>query len=40
MDFLREREEDDLLADEARAVAADAFRRVWDNPADARYDQL
>jgi len=40
VDFLRERAEDDLLAEEARVVSAEAFRRVWDNPADARYDQL
>ena len=40
VDFLQARDEERRLVDAATKVSEDAFRRVWDNPGDADYDQL
>lgn len=40
VDFLRERNEDRRLVEAAGKLSEDAFRKVWDNPDDAEYDQL
>jgi len=39
VEFLAQREEL-LVSQAASRLAEKAFRRVWDNPADARYDRL
>ena len=39
MDFLSQRE-DRQLTQAAAKLAEKAFRKVWDNPADAAYDRL
>jgi hypothetical protein len=39
VEFLSQRE-DRQLTQAAAKLAAKAFRRVWDNPADAAYDRL
>ena len=39
VDFLREREERQLVQAAARA-SEPAFAKVWDNPDDAAYDEL
>jgi hypothetical protein len=39
VEFLSQRE-DRQLTQTAAKLAAKAFRRVWDNPADAAYDRL
>jgi dsDNA-specific endonuclease/ATPase MutS2 len=40
IDFLRQRTEDRELVRAAAKLSEDAFRKVWDNPEDAVYDQL
>ncbi|HLE19707.1 MAG TPA: DUF2281 domain-containing protein [Vicinamibacteria bacterium] len=40
VDFLRHKQEDLQLTTAAAKLSEDAFRRVWDNPNDADYDQL
>lgn len=40
IDFLRTREGDRLLVASAGRLSEDAFRREWDNPANAEYDRL
>lgn len=40
VDFLRLRLEDRHLTQVATKLSEDAFRRVWDNPDDAVYDNL
>jgi len=40
VDFLRHREEDRRLSRAATKLSEESFRRVWDNPDDADYDQL
>ncbi len=40
VDFLRHREEDRRLNRAATRLSEESFRRVWDNPDDADYDQL
>jgi len=40
VDFLARREEDRQLTWAAMRLSEDAFRKVWDNPEDAAYDQL
>jgi len=40
VDFLCLRTQDRLLTQAATKLSEEAFRRVWDNPDDAAYDQL
>jgi hypothetical protein len=40
VDFLREREADRQLTSRMTSLSEEAFREVWDNPADAAYDEL
>ena len=40
VDFLSQRDEDHRLTSAATKLAEDAFRQVWDNEADAAYDNL
>ena len=40
VDFLRQRGDDRRIANGMTKLAEDAFRKVWDNPDDARYDRL
>lgn len=40
VDFLRLRSQDRDLTQAAAKLAEETFRRVWDNPDDAAYDQL
>ncbi len=40
IDFLRQSGEDRRLRRAAAMLSEDAFRKVWDNPEDAEYDQL
>ena len=40
VDFLRSRNEEQRLTRAAANLSEDAFRKVWDNPEDADYDQL
>ncbi len=40
VDFLRSRSDDSRLSTAAAQASEAAFGRVWDNPADADYDQL
>ena len=40
VDFLRLRSQDRDLTQVATKLAEEAFRKVWDNPDDAAYDQL
>ena len=40
VDFLRLRSQDRDLTQAAAKLAEAAFRKVWDNPDDAAYDQL
>ena len=40
VDFLSQRDEDRHLTRAATRLAEDAFRQVWDNDADAAYDNL
>ena len=40
VDFLRTRESDRPLVRAAEALSEAAFRKVWDNPEDAAYDEL
>ena len=40
IDFLSRREEHRWLVRAAAELSGDPFRRVWDNPDDAIYDQL
>jgi len=39
VEFLAQREER-LVSQAAARLAEEAFRRVWDNPGDGRYDRL
>jgi len=40
VDFLKAREQDRALVQAAARLSENAFRKVWDNPDDAEYDQL
>jgi len=40
VDFLKAREQDRALVQAAAGLSENAFRKVWDNPDDAEYDQL
>ena len=40
VDFLRHKQEERQLTTAAAKLSEDAFRKVWDNPNDADYDQL
>jgi hypothetical protein len=40
VDFLRHREVDRRLSRAATKLSEESFRRIWDNPDDADYDQL
>ena len=40
VDFLRQRRDDRRLADAVTKLSENAFRKVWDHPDDADYDQL
>jgi len=40
IDFLDRRDDDRRLSLTAAKLSEDAFRRVWDNPEDAIYDEL
>ena len=40
VDFLSQRDEDRRLTRAATRLSEDAFRQVWDNEADAAYDNL
>ena len=40
VDFLRHRNEDDLLTQAAAKLSENAFQKVWDNPEDDDYDRL
>jgi len=40
VDFLDRRDDDRQLSLAASKLSEDAFRRVWDNPEDAIYDEL
>ena len=40
IDFLRQRTKDRELVRAAAKLSEAAFRKVWDNPEDAVYDQL
>ena len=40
VDFLRAREDDKQLTQQAMQASSPAFARVWDNEADAAYDRL
>jgi hypothetical protein len=40
VDFLSERDEDQRLTRAATKLSEDAFQQVWDNEADAAYDNL
>ena len=40
VDFLLARDRDASLTTAASRLSEDAFRRVWDNPEDAVYDEL
>lgn len=40
VDFLRSRETDQHLARAAAHVSEPAFKAVWDNPDDAKYDRM
>lgn len=40
VDFLRTREDDKQLTQQAMQASSPAFARVWDNEADAAYDRL
>lgn len=40
VDFLRARDRDRVLVQASARLSEDAFRKVWDNPDDAEYDQL
>lgn len=40
VDFLLERSQDRQLVAAATKLSEESFRRVWDNPEDAEYDQL
>jgi hypothetical protein len=40
VDFLRQRHEDRALADWSMRLSEPVLREIWDNPADAAYDQL
>lgn len=40
VDFLRLRTQDRHLIYAATKMSEDSFRKVWDNPDDAAYDQL
>ncbi len=40
VDFLRRRDQDQVLTRSATMLAEDVFAKVWDNPEDAVYDDL
>jgi len=40
VDFLRQRDEDRRLVEAAMKLSEGPLKRVWDNPADAVYDNL
>lgn len=40
VDFLQLRDQDRRLTHATTKLSEDAFRKVWDNPEDAAYDQL
>ena len=40
VDFLLERNQNQLLGKAATQLSEEAFAKVWDNPEDAEYDQL
>ena len=40
VDFLRLREDDGRLSDDAAKLSEDAFAEVWNNAEDAVYDEL
>lgn len=40
IEFLRHRDEDTLLSAAAAKLSEKSFRKVWDNPDDAEYDNL
>ena len=40
VDFLRVRAEEQRLVKSAKKASEPAFKKVWDNPADADYDRL
>lgn len=40
VDFLSQRSQDTRLLQASNKLAEDAFKKVWDNPEDAEYDNL